>query len=481
MSYSLSIRRVAILGGGISGLTAAYALARAREAGAPIEEFLIEGSQRLGGVIQTEHVDGFIVEGGPDSFISEKPEAAELCRELGLGDSLMGSNDTGRRTYILHKGKLEPLPNGLMMLVPTHMWPLMNSALLPFGSKVGILAEWFSKPRAPGKADESVASFVRRHFGSAMLDNIVEPLLAGVYGGDSASLSVTSVLPRFVEMERVYGSLVRAGIGAGRTRSRVSKGSKAPAKPEIKSLFMTLKGGLGQLITAIEGRLDPARVHLGRRVIGIERVSSNWRGPYRISCEGSVNYDVDAVVLALPAHECAKFLPTLHPGLAKSFDAIPYSSAVTVTLGFDPGVAELPPGFGFLVPKKENRQLLACTFVHRKFRDRVPEGKAMLRCFLGGARDPEVLQHSDEEILKSVWRELCSILILHDEPLFWRISRWPSAMAQYTVGHQDRVDRIMGQLGGFPRLFPAGNAYSGIGLSDCIRTARNAVKQVLEM
>ncbi|HUZ45290.1 MAG TPA: protoporphyrinogen oxidase [Terriglobia bacterium] len=481
MDYTLSIRRVAVLGGGISGLTTAYALARARESGAPIDEFLIEGSQRLGGVIETEHLDGFVVEKGPDSFISQKPEAAALCRELGLGDSLMGSNDAGRQTYILHNGKLTPLPDGLMMMLPTHVWPLLNSPLLPFGSKLNILAEWFFTPPKSKAADESVASFVRRHFGKAMLENIVEPLLAGVYGGDSAQLSVASVLPRFVEMERVYGSLVRAGLLGYKSMKRIPKGSKSPAKPQIRSLFVTLKGGLGDLIKALEQRLDPARVQLNRRILAIERADSNWRGPYRISCEGGVTYDVDAVVLALPAHECAKLLPSLHEGLAKSFEAIPYSSAVTVTLGFDPGVAELPPGFGFLVPKKEDRQLLACTFVHRKFRDRVPEGKAMLRCFLGGARDPEVLQRSDEEILKSVWRELCSILVLRDDPLFWRISRWPSAMAQYTVGHQDRVDRIMSQLAGFPRLFPAGNAYSGIGLSDCIRTARNAVKQVLEM
>ncbi|HVA01173.1 MAG TPA: protoporphyrinogen oxidase [Terriglobia bacterium] len=476
MTYPLSLRRIAVLGGGITGLTAAYTLARAREGGAPIDEFLIESGPRLGGVIQTEHVDGFVVEGGPDSFISEKPEAAALCRELGLGDSLIGSNDAERKTYILHGGRLLPMPDGLMLLVPTRIWPLLNSPLLPFGSKVGIVAEWFSEPRKAPDTDESVASFVRRHFGDAMLENIVEPLLAGVYGGDSGALSMASVLPRFVEMERKYGSLVRGAMEARKSRNKASKGSKSA------SLFMTMKEGLGELIKALEGRLEPSRLHLGRRVVRIEKADSHWRSPFRICCEGDVTHEADAIVLALPTHECAKFVPALSPALAESLTAIPYGSAVTVSLGFEAGVAEsLPPGFGFLVPKKEAPRLLACTFVHKKFLHRAPKGKALLRCFLGGSRDPQVLKFSDAEILKSVREDLRAILKLDAEPSFWRISRWPSTMAQYTVGHQKRVERILNQAEKFRYLYPAGNAYSGIGLSDCIRTGREAAKRALEM
>ncbi len=483
MTYSLSIRQVAIIGGGISGLTTAYALAQAREGGAPFEEFVIEGGPRLGGVIQTEPVDGFIVEGGPDSFISEKPEAAELCRELGLGDSLIGSRDRERRTYILHEGRLLPLPEGLMMLAPSKLWPFVNSPLLPLADKFQIVNEWFTKPSGRKEADESVGDFVRRHFGSAMLENIAEPLLAGVYGGDAERLSVASVLPSFVAMERVYGSLVRAGLAAGRLRTKAARRSASSDQPEKKSLFVTLKGGLCELIEALRQRLEPRRVMLGRKVIAVERVSGgDWRDKYRIGCEDGESFEADAVVLALPAHECARLLQPLHAGLASSFSTIPYSSAMTVTLGYGEGVAEsLPPGFGFLVPKKENRPLLACTFVHKKFPYRAPEGKAMLRCFLGGARNPEVLGLSDDEILNGVRQELASILHLEAEPLFWRVSRWPSAMAQYIVGHQANVDRIRGRMAGFPRLYMAGNAYSGIGLSDCIRTARQTAEQVLKM
>jgi protoporphyrinogen/coproporphyrinogen III oxidase len=310
-----------------------------------------------------------------------------------------------------------------------------------------------------------------------MLENIVEPLLAGVYGGDSGALSMSSVLPRFAEMERKYGSIIRGALEEKWSRNKAAKGSKA-----TPPLFMTVKEGLSELIQALGKRLEPSRLHLGQRVTGIERVTSNWKNPYRIRCEGNTSYDADVIVLALPAHRCAEFLTTLSPELAESFNAIPYSSAATVTLGLEAAaVKSLPRGFGFLVPKKEDPRLLACTFVHKKFPDRVPEGKAMLRCFLGGSRNPEVLKFSDEEILKSVWRELCSILTLHNEPFFWRISRWPSAMAQYTVGHQKRVERILRQIEKFPRVYLAGNAYSGIGLSDCIRTGRNAAKRALEM
>lgn len=483
VSFPASVRRIAVLGGGITGLTAAYTLARARERGAPIEEFLIEASSRLGGVVQTEHVDGFVIEGGPDSFISEKPEAAALCRELGLGDSLIGSNDAERRTYILRGGRLLPLPDGLMLLIPTRFWPVLSSSLLPLGSKLGIMAEWLSEPRKTAPDfDESVASFVRRHFGNAMLENIVEPLLAGVYGGDSGALSMASVLPRFVQMERVYGSLVRGALDARKTRKRAAKNSKPAAGEKAPSLFMTMKDGLGELIKALEGRLDPARVRLNRRVVKIEKATPHWRSPFRICCEGDMNFEADAIVLALPAHECARFLPALSPPLAESLNAIPYGSAVTVSLGFGAGVAEsLPPGFGFLVPKKEAPRLLACTFVHKKFSHRAPQGKALLRCFLGGARDPQVLEFSDEEILRSVRQDLRAILKLEQEPALWRISRWPAAMAQYTVGHQKRVQEILNRAEKFRYLYPAGNAYSGIGLSDCIRTGREAAQRALDM
>lgn len=475
-----SFRRIAVLGGGISGLAAAYTIAQARKRGVPVSELLIEGGDRLGGVIRTELLEGFVLEGGPDSFISEKPEAAALCRELGLGGSMIGSNDEGRETYILHNGNLVPLPEGLMLLTPTRVWPFLGSPLLPLGSKVMVATEWFVTPTKPRSTDESIGTFVRRHFGNAMLDNIVEPLLAGVYGGDAKSLSVESVLPRFREMERRYGSLIR---GASATKRQLKKAvkDKARAEQNITSFFVTLKDGLGELVKALEAQLDPSRVHLGKRVIAVERIEHQWKSPYRILCEGDQTYEADAVVFALPTHECGTCLAPLNSEFAPAFQAIPYSSAITVNLGFEEEVAEgLPPGFGFLVPRKESSRLLACTFVHKKFPHRAPEGKALLRCFLGGTRDPEVFNLTNNEIILKVRQELRAILGLNALPLFTHISRWPSAMAQYTVGHADKIKRITTLVEKYPRLHLAGNAYSGIGISDCIRTGREAAEHAME-
>ena len=497
---SLQSRRVAVLGGGITGLAAAYTLARTRQAGAPVEELLIEGKDRLGGVIRTEHIEGFVIEAGPDSFLAEKPEAAALARELGLGDSLISSNDSQRRTYILHRGRLVPLPDGLMFLVPTRFWPMVTTSLLPLRSKLAMAAELFaSRPSENSNrdGDESVASFVRRHFGEAMLENVADPLLAGVYGGDSGALSVRSVLPRFFEMERRHGSLTLATLRAMRQRrkarpgsggnSQLDTGGTGAAPRSALPLFMTLRDGLGQLKAKLAEQLDMARVHLGQRVAGIELAPGGPGGAadrcsprYEIFCEGGLAFDADAIILAMPTHECNRLLSPLDSTLGGLLDQIPYSSSMTVSLGYAQGAREhLPPGFGYLVPRKEGRRMLACTFVHRKFSYRAPEGKTLLRCFLGGSRDPQALELPDEDVVSLVRQELKEILSFSFEPLFCRIHRWPASMAQYLVGHADRLQKIQGRLKDLPGIYLAGNAYSGIGISDCIRTGRAAAQRAM--
>ncbi len=479
-----AIRRVAVLGGGITGLSAAYTLARARQSGAPIEELLIEARHRLGGSIHTERVDEFLIEAGPDSFLTEKPEAAALCRELGLGASLLGSNDAGRRTYILHRRRLVPLPDGLMLLVPTRAWPMIATPLLPLRSKLAMVAEFFARPRGRSgdDRDESVASFVGRHFGEAMTENIADPLLAGVFGGDSTVLSVRSVLPRFHSMEREYGSLTRATLKAmhqKHVRSRANPG--AAAGQTAPTLFMTLRGGLRQMVEVLEQRLDASRLFLGQSVLAIEPFDRNSQGQaYRIRCEGGVTHNVDAIILALPTYECARLLASFAPGPAGLLASIPYSSAMTVSMGYGhKALEQLPKGFGFLVPRKERRRLLACTFVHAKFNHRAPARQALLRCFLGGSRDPEALNLSDAQTLDLCRRELREILNLEAEPSFYRVYRWPRSMPQYEVGHLQRVRAIREQLEDHAGLFVAGNAYSGIGISDCIRTGKAAAEQAL--
>jgi oxygen-dependent protoporphyrinogen oxidase len=464
-----------------------------------VEEFLIEARDRLGGVIRTERVEDFVIEGGPDSFLAEKPEAAALARELGLGDSLIGSNDRQRRTYILHRGRLVPLPDGLMFLVPTRLWPIVTTPLLPFSSKLAMAAELFVVPsgNSDEDSDESVASFVRRHFGEAMLENVADPLLAGVYGGDSRVLSVRSVLPRFWEMERKYGSLTRATLRAMRQRRKATANKVGNAQPDSAGtgaaprsalpLFMTLRDGLEQLPQKLAQCLDKARIHLGRRATGIELAPGGPGGMadrcsrrYRIFCEGRVAFDADAIVFAMPTHECGRLLSSIHPALARLLGEIPYSSSMTVSLGYAEGTRErLPSGFGYLAPRKENRRMLACTFVHRKFNHRAPEGKALLRCFLGGSGDPGVLNLSDEEAVSLVREELKTILNLSCAPLFHRVHRWPASMAQYPVGHAERIRRIQSQLEDLPGIYLVGNAYSGIGISDCIRTGKAAAQKII--
>ena len=491
-------RRVAVIGGGTSGLAAAYTLARARKAGAPVEELLMEANPWLGGVVRTEKVDGFVIEAGPDSFLAEKPQAAAMARELGLGGDLMGSNDHARRTYILHRGRLLPLPDGLMFLVPTRLWPMVTTPLLPLSTKIAAALELFTSPPDGDREDESVADFVKRHFGEAMVENIADPLLAGVYGGDSAALSVRSVLPRFWEMERKHGSLTRATLKAMRQRRAAAQSSNQSANsggtgvappPRNLPLFMTLRSGLDQLTQRMAAQLDGYRVFLRHRVQSLEFSPGGPDGTadscsrrFLIGCESHRAFDADAIILALPAYLSGGLLSSLDHRLSELLEGIPYSSSMTVSLGFDEKArASLPSGFGFLVPRKEQRRMLACTFVHAKFNHRAPEGKAMLRCFLGGARDPQVLGLSDDEVVNLVRQELREIMNFAAEPLFFRVHRWPSSMAQYPVGHSGRISAIDERLRESPGVYLAGNAYTGIGISDCIRTGAAAAEKALDL
>jgi protoporphyrinogen/coproporphyrinogen III oxidase len=459
------MKRIAIIGGGISGLSAAFLLEQQRRAGVPLQYVIFESAPRSGGVLLTEHVDGCVVEAGADSFLTEKSWAADLCRQIGLCDQLIGSNDAARKTYILVKGKLVAIPDGLMFMVPTRILPILFSPLFSLGTKLRIAREWFHPRNRPG--DESVASFVERHYGAEMVDRLADPLLTGIYGGDASSLSVRAVLPRFVEMERTHGSLGRAMV-AGREKIR----QLSPALP----LFTSLKNGMQEMVDAIVARLSPSALCLNTAVQDIQSKSDGWT----VTAGGQSDF-YDAVILAVPALAAAKLLSTSHPDLASELCGIQYSSSVTVALGFDRKVRQsLPPGFGFLVPRSEGERVLAVTFVHHKFPHRAPEDRALVRCFLGGSRDESILQLPDHEILRIVRKELRQILGLVAEPLFSRIYRWKGAMAQYNVGHMERLERIERLRHRIPGLALAGNGYRGIGVPDCVRSGKEAAEQVLE-
>jgi len=456
------MRRIAIIGGGISGLSAAHALEQQRLNSAPIEYVVYESSARLGGVLVTETVDGCLVEAGPDSFLTEKPWATDLCKQIGLGDQLIGSNDVDRKTYILTNGKLVVMPDGLMFMVPTKILPTVLSPLFSMSTKLRMAREWFHPPRKADR-DETVADLVRRHYGPEMVDRLADPLLSGVYGGEADQLSVRAVLPRFAEMESKHGSLGRAMLAS---RKKMASATKGPARP----LFTSLKNGMQQLVDELLKNLPGNSLLRNVSVTAIQPQADGWT----ISAGYSSDH-FKAVILAVPTQNAASMLQLSSPALSRELAEIRYSSSITVTLGCDASVRKsLPPGFGFLVPRSEGKRMLACTFVHNKFPHRAPEDRALIRCFLGGARDEKMLDASDNEILETAIRELREILGIQAKPLFARVYRWGGAMAQYGVGHLERLDRIERLRKDAPGLFLAGNGYRGIGVPDCVRSGIEA-------
>ena len=453
--------RIAIIGGGIAGLSAAYYLEKARKGGASLEWTLFEKSDRLGGVLRTEYLDGYILEAGPDSFLSIKPDAAALCRELGLGEQIIQSNDHLRKTYILVGRRLIAIPDGLQFMVPTRIWPMATTPLFSLGTKIRMARELLTSPRN-GSSDESVADFVRRHFGQQMVDRIAEPMLAGVYGGNAEQLSLRAVLPMFAAMEREHGSLARATL----------KARKKSAGAQPQPLFTSLKNGLQQLLEALKPALHQPWIRMQRPVTALRRLNDGWQ----IESSGQ-SENFDTVLLAVPATSAAALLASIEAEIASRMEKIQYTASAAVAIAYDK--ADLPAGFGFLVPGTESRKMMACTFVHNKFSFRAPEGSALLRCFFSSSRVPDLLKYSEAELEKVALRELKDILGLELAPRFVRVFRWSQALPQYETGHLDRVAEIQTRLKALPGLSIIGNSFYGVGIPDCIKSARQAVERIV--
>lgn len=441
-----------VVGGGIAGLAAAYDLNRAG-----VECTLFEKEPRIGGVIETRRWDDCTIDAGPDSFISAKPEALALVKELGLESELIGSNDHQRTTYIQKHGRLVALPDGVMMIVPSKIMPMVKSPLLSWATKIRMGFELLRRPSKSPAPDRSVADFVIDHFGRETLDYLAEPLLSGVYGGDPAKLSVASILPRFVEMENKYGSLGRAVMVAKRP-------------PGGGSLFRSLKSGMQTMVEKISQGLDIRRAQ-------VETIEKNAH--FRVRAGGDW-IEAGQVILACPAWNAAEMLNTTDPVLADVLNEIPYSSSLTLSLIYDTAKFDgRRAGFGFLVPAKERKRVAAATFVGTKFPYRAPDNRIILRLFFGGATDEAILSESDEKILAIARDELRAILGLTTQPLYHTIARWPRSMAQYTVGHARRIAEIKARTLAIEDLYLAGNGYDGIGIPDCVRTGRAAAKAII--
>ncbi|HZR28137.1 MAG TPA: protoporphyrinogen oxidase [Terriglobales bacterium] len=462
------MKKIGIVGGGISGLSAAYYLEKARRNGAQLEWQLFEQSARLGGIVGSEYLNGCVVETGADSFLSEKPWAFELCRELGLEDQLIGSNDAVRKTFVLLHGKLVPLPEGLQFIVPTSLEHVMRSELFSEETKRLIAAEVNLPPRK-NDGDESIAAFVTRHFGSEVVERLADPMLAGVYGGRAASLSMRTIMPRFLQMEQEHGSLIRA--------LQASAGKKS-----ARSIFTSLKNGMQQLLDAIAAQLNPSAIRARHAVTHAAKTQSGNADQWEVRGTGFAE-DFHGLILATPAHSAAGLLQSCCPELAQELANISYSSSMIVTLAFPKeelkkqGIS--PEGFGFLVPASEKSCLLACTFVGNKFQYRQADDLVLLRGFMGGARDAAALALSDADAIALVQREFAEILGIHSQPVFTRVFHWPRSMPQYEVGHLERVARIEHLRKSTPGLYLIGNAYRGVGVPDCIREGRDAAEKVL--
>ena len=413
-------------------------------------------------------VEGCTIEAGPDSFLSAKPAALELLRELGLADQVIGSNDRLRVTYVRKGGRLVALPDGLMMMVPTRILPLLGTPLVGLRTKLRMALELLRAPRPPA-SDQPVAQFIEEHYGREAVDYLAEPLLSGVYGGNPGELSAASVLPRFVELANQYGSLTR-GVLAERAKAARARRSQPPAP-----LFRTLRGGLGQMVDSLAASIRGAVEVRQARAETVERTGAG----FRIRLAGDW-LEAGRLVMACEAHSASALLSGVDPRLAELLGTVPYSSSMTVAMGYDArDLAPPPRGFGFLVPRKERRRLVACTWVGTKFSHRVPEDKVVARCFLGGSGDAGVLDESDEAVAAMVTGELREIAQVTAPARFCRIFRWPRSMAQYTVGHAARLREMEERAAAIPGLHLAGNAYEGIGIPDCIRMGRAAAEKIL--
>jgi oxygen-dependent protoporphyrinogen oxidase len=444
--------RALIIGGGITGLSAAYYLNKAG-----FRATVVEKSPTLGGIIHTEKIQGCLLETGPDSFMAAKPWAMELIREVGLAEEVINSNDHLRITYVLKKGKLIPLPDGMMMMVPTKKWPLITTRLLSWPCKIRMGMELFRKADG-AREDRSVADFLIDHYGQEALDYLAEPLLAGVYGGDPKLLSVNSVLTRFVEIEAKYGSLSRGVLQMPKPKGSGSGGS----------LFRTLKGGLGQLID----KLVPAADVVRGEAQAIQRTASG----YRVRVDGNW-VETAQIFIGAPAYVAAKLLTPFDGALSGLLNTIPYNSSMTLSLGYDKKTFDHPlKGFGFLVPKLERKRLKACTWVNNKFDFRAAEDKILLRCFLGG----DSFNESDDSLAQIAQEELREIMGFQAKPVFHHVGRWPDSMAQYTVGHKKRVDQIKALMGQLPGIAIGGNGYNGIGVPDCIHSGKEAAQNIAQ-
>jgi oxygen-dependent protoporphyrinogen oxidase len=457
-------RRVAVVGGGITGLAAAHRLLE--RGGGAVDVLVLEASDRLGGIVGTERERGFTLERGSDSMlVAEKPWAAELCARIGL--PVGGTREGERRTYVVHEGRLEPLPEGFLLLAPTSLVPLVRSRIFSWRAKLRMALD-LVRPRRAGDGDESLASFVRRRLGREVLERVAQPLVGGIYGADPETLSLAATMPRFLDLERRHRSVI---LGLRATARQAGTTRAAGAR---YALFGAPIGGMGALVDALARRLPEGAVRLHTPATELVRDGVGWRVR-----TGDETLAADAVIVTAPAFAAARLLGPLDEMLGTALATIDYSSTAIVTLAYR--TADLPPlaGFGFVVPAASGSPLIACTYSSRKFADRAPEGHDIVRAFVGGALRPHALDQGDDAMVAGVRAAIRGLVGIVAEPLFVRVWRHPRAMPQYAVGHLSRVGEMERRAAALGGIVLAGAAYRGVGVPDCVRSGEAAADAAL--
>ncbi len=477
VSDGMKAGRVVVIGGGLSGLVAAHRVhERTRTMHRPVELTVLEAKDRLGGVLSTDRFEGFTLEGGPDSFITNKPWAIDLCHRLGLSGQLIETDPNHRRSFVVKNGRLVPVPEGFVLMAPHRLVPMLTTPILSWRGKLRLLMDLVI-PRRDDEGEESLAAFVRRRLGREALDRLVQPLVAGIYTADPNDLSLKATLPQFLAMERDHRSLILAAWRDSRRQG--GRGLERQASGARYGMFVTLADGMETLPRALAGALPQGTVRTGAAV---RRISRNEPvSPWLIELLDGPPLEADAVIVATEAHAAARFLDSQDPLLALQLRAIPYASSLIVNVAYRRDQISHPlDGFGMVVPAIEGRPILAVSFLSVKFPNRAPAGTVLLRVFIGGATNPAQFDLDDHAVIELVRSELGALIGAAGEPLFTRIGRHPRSMPQYNLGHLDRVANIRRHLAKHSGLYLAGVAYDGVGIPDCVRAAELTADSVVD-
>ncbi|MGD2156502.1 MAG: protoporphyrinogen oxidase [Anaerolineales bacterium] len=480
-------KHIVVIGGGIAGLSAAYYLQK--KAVQNISITLLEAGPFWGGKIVTERVNGglpegeFVIEGGPDTFVVTKPWGVRLCKELGLDDRLRGTNPETKKTYILKNDELHELPGGLTMMIPTEFGPMIRTKLLSWPAKIRMGMDFFL-PAASENGDETMGEFVTRRLGRSAYENLIEPLMSGIYAGDGDKLSLQATLPYLRDLESNYGGLVKGALAVRRKRTRKAKAKdKSPnPTPGSRSIFLTPLTGLAEIVEALVAELDAAGVEMRLRSRASNMIRADvTHDTWRVTLDSGEHLNADAIILATPAYVSAALVKNIAPELGVDLSAIEYVSTATVTLAYREGDLPRPlDGYGYVIPRREGRKALASTWTSTKFPHRVPQGYALVRVFIGRAGQENQIAWDNEGLLSIAREELELTLGITADPLLRRIYKWEKAMPQYNRGHPERLERIDTALEAIPGLALAGNGYGGIGIPDCIHSGELAANQVLD-